>query len=174
MIDLIPRENRRRSQAVAEEADAFGMAHFDGTGWTDVYILPDVAAAHPLAERQIPVAALHGLLAPHLPPADVVESGYSTYREAVPNSFAFGTPGAGAFYGSQAGGVIKALHFIPCNDEDSAAIQFFGAALTTLGERYALILVDWWHDQIIDLSDQAAIERYLRRDDDDESDEQED
>jgi hypothetical protein len=162
MITLLPAENQGQAEATAQEAAAFGAAHFDGTSWSDVYVLPE--PEHPISERRIPFDALHTLVAEGLVPAEAVLSGYTSQWEECPRCYAFGAGygGSGALYGYQAGGIVMDLHVIPPHSDNAAAVAFFTERLLELGQRYNLILVDWWQDRIVALRDPAAVAAYLR------------
>ena len=88
MITLLPAENRARTAATAQEAEAFGAAHFDGTSWSAVYVLPE--PEHPISERHIPFDELAALVGEGLVPAAAVLSGYSSQREECERCYAFG------------------------------------------------------------------------------------
>jgi hypothetical protein len=46
--------------------------------------------------------------------------------------------------------------------EDEGAVGTFGEMLGELGERYGLMLADWWWDMVVDLRDEEAVGRYLK------------
>ena len=60
MIDLLPRENFADLLRTAEEAKTFGEEHFDGFGWTAMYVIPK--PTHPLVEKGLPLHELKMLL----------------------------------------------------------------------------------------------------------------
>jgi hypothetical protein len=173
MITLLPAENRARTEATAQEAEAFSAAHFDGTSWDEIYMLPE--PDHPISERQIPFDALAALAGEGLVPAAAVLSGYSSQREECERCYAFGAAygGGGALYGYQADGIVMDLHVISPRSTNAAAVTFFGDLLRTLGQQYDLILVDWWQDRIVALRDPAAVAAYLQSEPDTEADEAE-
>jgi hypothetical protein len=162
MITLLPAENRKQAAATAQEAEAFGAAHFDGTGWTDMYVLPE--PEHRISERHIPFDELQALVEKGLVPAQAVLSGYSSYQEECERCYAFGRAyeGGGAFYGYHDGGTVMDLHVVCPDSDNAAAVAFFTERLLDLGQRYDLILVDWWQDRIVELRDPAAVAAYLR------------
>jgi hypothetical protein len=161
MVTILPAENRTRSEEVAKESVAFAREHFDGEGWTDVYVIPE--EQYPLIERRIPLAEVHDLVAGRLAPADIVKTGYSSWEQALPDCFAFFSEEAswGAFYGEHVEGIIAYLHLVPCAPENAGAVQLFAEVLAGLGARYSLILGDWWRSVVVDLADRPSIRRYL-------------
>ncbi len=172
MITLLPAENRARTEATAQEAAAFGAAHFDGTSWSAVYVLPE--PDHPISGRQIPFDELTALVGVGLVPAQAVLSGYTSQWDECERCYAFGRAygGKGALYGYQAEGIVMDLHVISPNGDD-AAVAGFTDLLRALGQRYDLILVDWWQDRMVELRDPAAVAAYLQSDPDTDADEAE-
>jgi hypothetical protein len=162
MITIIPAENLVRSKEIAQEAEEFGKAHFDGFGWTDMYVIPE--EKYPLSTRQIPFYELYDLLSELLVPADIVQTGYSSYRESLKYGFAFGEPDGelGAFYREQKDDLVITLHCIPCGTQDVEKVEAFTKILTTHGTRYNLILADWWRKRIINLQDRYEVTHYLQ------------
>jgi len=164
MIDIMPIENLKGSHESAREAQEFGEAHFDGFGWTDMYLIPE--PAHPLSARKIPLAHLRELVVAHLSEAETVQSGIMpgevTPREDATTGFAFGGEDEGAMYGDQENGTIHYLHILPPSKSDPDILAFWASALSALGSTYQLMLTDWWSKVTVDLSDRAAVERYLR------------
>jgi hypothetical protein len=161
MIDLLPAENVAEVQWTAHEAQAFGEQHCDGFGWTDMYILP--RPTHPLSLRAIPLNELKAMLRERFLPADSVQSGYSSYRETLPDCFAFveAEKADGAFYGDQENGLVTRLHLLPCIERNHARLTSFIDILHALGAKYDLVLVDWWNTQIIDLRERNRVVQYL-------------
>ena len=110
------------------------------------------------------MAELRSLVASWLPEADTVQSGYGTYVETFQLSFAFGNRALrlGIFYGNYEGSAITDLNLIP--PDEQAEVTRLAATLHTLGERYNLMLADWWSNRVVDLRDRAAVTSYLRGD----------
>jgi hypothetical protein len=163
MIALEPRENLAHRQRTIAEAIAHADAHRTPGGFYDaMYIAP--APEVDLAVRNITLDALAALLGPAWRRYDRVASGYSSYREDVPEAFAFhlaehvddlpdGSP-APVFYGTIANGVVTSLNVVhPCD--------VIAGALAHLGVTLQLIVVDLWRDSVIDLADAAACAQYL-------------
>lgn len=164
MVELLPVENMAGREVAVADTRQFGKDHSAAVGWTDVYLIPE--AHHSIAERHIPLAELRALIASWLPEADTVQSGYSTYVETMQLSFAFGNRAlrSGVFYGNYEGTTITQLNLIPPDQEAEAAVTRLAETLHTLGERYTLMLADWWSDRVVDLRDREAITSYLRGD----------
>jgi hypothetical protein len=161
MIDLLPSENFEELLRTARAAQTFGEEHFDGFGWTDMYQIPPPTS--PLSLRTLPFNELQGMLKERFLQARSVQSGYSSYNETLPDSFAFveAEKADGAFYGKQENGLVIRLHLLPCNSDDHSHIASFADILHTLGMRYDLVLVDWWKNTIIDLREKHLVVEYL-------------
>lgn len=161
MIDLLPSENFEELLRTARAAQAFGEEHFDGSGWTDMYVIP--RPTYPLSLRSLPFNDLQAMLKQRFLQAGIVQSGYSSYREELPDCFAFveAEKADGAFYGDQKNGLVMRLHLLPCNEEKRDSIACFVDILYTLGVKYDLVLADWWNDKIIDLRERNMIVQYL-------------
>lgn len=164
MIALEPRENLAHRQRTIAEAIAHADAHRspDGLTYSAMYIAPGPEVD--LAIRALTLEAL----AEHLGPAwrryDRVASGYSSYREDVPDAFAFhltqfpevlpdGSPSP-VFYGTIENEIVTSLNVHrPCD--------VIADELTRLGAVVQLIVVDLWRDSVVDLGDAEALARYI-------------
>jgi hypothetical protein len=160
MIDLLPVENFDASAHIAQEAEEFGKAHFDGFGWTDLYVIP--APKVQLAVRNIPLAEVRAMASDYLPEAEHVETGIQPGEIHSEHGFAFGDTSKGFLYGEQAEGIVQYLCFVPPEREDDESARFWAAAFMALGTSYRLMLADWWQKKLVDLSDSDAVARYLR------------
>jgi hypothetical protein len=161
MIDLLPEENFEDLMRTAAEAKAFGEEHFDGFGWTAMYVIPK--PTHPLALRTLPLHELQELLGERFLAARSIQSGYSTYRESLPDGFAFveAEQADGVLYGQQKSGLVTGLHLLPCDGANHDRTTSISDTLHTLGTKYDLVLVDWWKDIIVDLQDRTTVVSYL-------------
>lgn len=161
MITILPAENLSRSKGIAQEANEFSKAHFDGFGWTNIYVIPE--EKYPLSERQIPFSELSNLLSPFLAPADIVQTGYSSYRETVKYGFAYISldDRFSGFYGEQKDGIALYLHLLPGGSRNAEKNIPFVNVLSMLGSKYNLILADWWLHKIVDLRDSDDVMDYF-------------
>jgi hypothetical protein len=163
MISLVPSENLAFLHEEQERLDQFSAAHFDGSGWTDIYVRSEEPT--PVTVRAIPYTRLVEIFGRLLPVAERVETGYSSYREPCPGCFAFGKPYDFALYGSSKDGTVTELSLsMQTPSLDVAFRQKLATALGVLGREYRLVVVDWQRSQIVDLGDLVAVERYLSDD----------
>lgn len=150
MIELVPVENRVQSEAVVAEARAHGEAHAAPEGgWSAVYVAPSPEVG--IEVRRITLAALQECLGGEWRAHAGVDSGYASLREPVASAFAL-TDGSSVVYGSLAGELVSSLCTVPAED---------ARWLGRLGSAWRLVLVDLWRDEVVDLADSTAIERYL-------------
>ena len=152
MRDLVPEENRFRATTATAEAERFGEEHRapGGVGWTDMYVAPEMPVS--IAERKITLAALCALL-PELARVDQFYSGYSSYRELLKKSFAL-RGDCGVIYGGFEGERVTSLHLTHASEE-------MAPLLLRLGRAYRLVLVDWYSDRVVDLTDERAIREWI-------------
>lgn len=163
MIALEPRENLAHRQRTMAEAAAHADAHRTPGGFYDaMYIAP--APEVDLAVRNLTLDALASLLGPAWRRYDRVSSGYSSYREDVPDAFAFhladsfeelpdGSP-APVFYGTLDNAIVTSLNVHrPCD--------VIADELSRLGTMCQLIVVDLWREAVVDVSEPAALASYL-------------
>jgi hypothetical protein len=166
MVALEPRENLAQRERTIAEAVAHADAHRTPGGFYDaMYIAPEPEVD--LVIRAITLDALAAHLGPAWRRYDRVASGYSSYREDVTNAFAFhlvqffevlpdGSP-APVFYGTIESGVVASLNVHHPSD-------VIAGELARLGTTHALILVDLWRDQVVDLANAAACAQYFTPD----------
>jgi hypothetical protein len=159
-VELLPFENLAFLLEEQERLDAFSATHFDGVAWTDIFVRSAEPAT--IASRAIPSTRLAELFGSLLPAAERVETGYSSYREPCPGCFAFGTSYDFALYGSVKDGIVTSLSIsIQLPSFDVALREKLVAAFCLLGSEYQLLLVDWQRSLVVDLADQAGVERYI-------------
>lgn len=161
MIDLLPSENFDEILRIADSAQTFGEEHFDGFGWTDMFVIPP--PTYPFSLRTLPFHELQNLLRDRFLPAGIVQSGYSSYRETLPDCFAFveAEQADGAFYGEQKNGLVTGLHLLPFCEDNQSRRNIFIEVLHTLGVKYDLMLANWWFNTIVDLREMNSIVQYF-------------
>lgn len=165
MIDLVPVENAAEAARSAVEADAHAEAHRapGGVGWTAMYVVPAPSVA--LRARGLTLADVRATIGAAFAAPRAVTSGYSSYREELPRSFAL-EGGGGILYGSTGDdGVVTGLHVYVVGEEPA-----FADGLEALGRAHRLILLDWWRHTQVDLTDGDAVARWIAGPTDDDSD----
>lgn len=169
MIDLLPSENFGELLRTAREAQTFGEEHFDGSSWTDIYVVP--RPTYPLSLRALTFNELQSIMGERFHLAHSVQSEFISYSETPPGCFAFveAEEADGAFYGEQENGLVTRLHLLPCNKESRDRRTCFTDILHAIGSKYDLVLADWWSNTIVDLQERNMIEQYLEASSDQES-----
>ena len=140
------------------EIDAFAEKHRDGQFYTDIYLREN--SPHTLRETGLSSEQLVAAL-DFLPAFDRVETGYSSYREECNGTCARGlSDDLAVFWETDEEGFVKTFWTeIWVNGESiDTARQIY----TALGGLAPLLLANWNAGVCIDLTDTAAIERYLR------------
>src|SRR6266496_3785604 len=88
--ELLPREALAFADAEVKKIGEFADAHRDpnGAGWTEVYVRPKP----PVNFRALGMTKddIHAVVSPHLPPFDLVYTGYGSYRQRCRNTAAWG------------------------------------------------------------------------------------
>ena len=161
MISLEPDDNRFERARVVDEAKKFGEANLapDGIGWTAINVVPPPPIA--FLERGITFEKLCEILGPTWQRYGSMVSGYSSYREALPDAYAFAlAPEAGKLYGSVKEGVVTSLNVTRRSPQ-------LADTLHELGTTFRLILCDLWQDVVVELANRDAVARYCIDDSDD-------
>lgn len=167
MINIMPAENFGRAEGVAEEAENFSREHFDGQAWTAMYVIPE--ETHPIKIRLIPLSALQDHFRGYLKPVAELATGYSTHREVVSGGFVLVGEPFGALYGSCQEDIVTGLYVARFAGEKVEGFDQFIDRVVSLGEKYNLILADWWQHRIVDLRRRPEVERYVLGGDDEEA-----
>src|SRR5690242_17149154 len=89
--ELLPRDALAYAEAEVKKIAEFADAHRapDDAGWTDIYVRPK----SPVSFRSLCMKKedFGAIISPHLPPFDLVYTGYSNYRERCRKAAAWGT-----------------------------------------------------------------------------------
>lgn len=137
----------------------FSDEHFDGIGWTDMYIRDENPQR--LASLNINVKDLASVLGETLEPYDKVLTGYSSYREESKRTLAFGSENSCiVFVGYDSNDIIQDIWLdfgiVTQNDKELALKGL--SILESIGE---MIIVDWGVGSMIKLSDKDKIMSYF-------------
>lgn len=140
------------------EIDAFADGHREGQFYTDIYLRED--SPHTLREMALRSEQLAAVL-DFLPAFDRVETGYSSYREECTSTCARGlSDDLAVFWDTDDEGFVKALWTVIWVKDES--IDTARRVYTALGSLAPLLLADWNASACVDLTDNAAIEQYLK------------
>ena len=157
-LEVLPLAARQFCLQEMGEIDAFAEEHREGPFYTDIYLReesPETLLQLNLRPEQL-TAALD-----FLPAYDLVETGYSSYREECQSTQARGlNEELAVFWSVDEAGLVEAiwLAFWVEPQEANAARQL----LTALGHLAPLLLADWGWSRCVDLSQPAEIEQIGR------------
>ncbi len=120
---------------------------------------------HALNTRNIQATELKGGIFDYLISADELRTGYggNLALEQSKSGFGFGTPygDQGGIYGEQVSGVLRLL----CLSGNWSG-PVFADFLYDWGQRFELLLVDWWQNRVLLLNDRELILKVIDGDDD--------
>lgn len=140
------------------EIDNFAEDHKEGQFYTDIYLRGE--SPHTLRALGLRPEQLAAVL-DFLPPFGRVETGYSSYREECNGTFARGlSDDLAVFWDTDGEGFVNALWTVIWVNGES--VDTARRVYTALGELAPLLLADWNASACIDLTDTAAIDRYLQ------------
>jgi hypothetical protein len=160
--ELLPREALAFVETQIKKIGEFAAAHRapDGTGWTDMYLRPQPPAT--FRTFAMTKNDFDALISPHLPPFDLVYTGYSSYRERCRNTAAWGTsPHNAIFVDWDDEGII-------CNiwtqffESDEKSLLAASKAVAALGTLHSLIYVDWAWGYACEVTNEEAFASRLR------------
>lgn len=159
-IELLPTENSNELKTENKTIDEFAKEHFDGNGFTDIYVRDEQKVK--TSERNIQLDEFdHFVISLGFQKMRNVYSGYSSYRETCQNTNAYSIDGAYIFCDYE-NRVLKNiwLHGFRFN-KDSSFIKEMTEGLFQIGKRWKLTLNDWDLKENINLKDKSEIELYI-------------
>jgi hypothetical protein len=141
--ELLPREALTYAEAEVKKIGEFADAHRapDGAGWTEVYVRPKP----PVTYRALGMTNedLDAVISPHLPPFDLVYTGYSSFRERCTKVAAWGTSQQNALFADWDDNGIISNVWTQFFESDEKSLLTASKAVTALGMLHSLIYVDW-------------------------------
>lgn len=141
------------------EINDFAQEHQSGDGsFTDIFIRENTS--HGIEELGLRSEQLNAALS-FLPPYDLVETGYSNYREESKATYGRGNgEEENIFWSVNESGVVNAIWL----DMDIAPVSMdmWRKSLISLGKIAPVLLVDWICGLCVDLTDPSNIEEYIK------------
>ena len=156
-LEVLPLSAEQFCRREMGEIEEFAKEHREGPFYTDIHLReesPETLLKLNLRPEQL-TAALD-----FLPAYDLVETGYSSYREECQSTQARGlNEELAVFWSVDEAGLVEAiwLAFWVEPQEANAARQL----LTALGHLAPLLLADWGWSRCVDLSQPTEIEQYV-------------
>ena len=158
-IQVLPISNWNYCLSELKKIGEFSDEHFDGMGWTDIYIRDE--NPHGLASLNINTKDLASILGKTLAPYDKVLTGYSTYREEAKRTLAFGSETSCiVFVGYESNNIVEEIWLdfgISTQKDRELAVN----GLLNLGSLGETFLVDWSLGDMMKLSDKDKIMSYF-------------
>jgi hypothetical protein len=160
--ELLPREALPFAEAQVKQIAEFANAHraAGDADWTDVYVRqkPPVTFRAFAMEKE----DFDTVVSPHLPPFDLVYTGYSSYRERCKKTAAWGTSQHNALFADwDDEGVITNV-WAQLFDSDEKSLLAASKAVVALGTLHSLVYVDWAWSYTCEIINQEAFAARLR------------
>jgi hypothetical protein len=158
-IQVLPISNWNSCLSQLKKIKKFSDEHFDGIGWTDVYIRDENFQG--LASLNISTKDLTSILGKTLVPYDKVLTGYSTYREEAKHTLAFGAETSCiVFVGYDSNNIVEEI-WLDFGIADQKDKELALTALLNLGNIGETFLIDWSMGDMMKLSDKDRIMSYF-------------
>lgn len=157
-VEIVPSDNLSSLKTESEKVDTFAKEHFDGSGFTDIYVRNDENKTK-LNQRRIDPNDLEKILSSlgfdRIPN---VLTGYGkSYREQHKKCVAFGKDYCAVYYDFQ-DNVVEHIWF---TNHWSMDRERLAKSLHKLGQQWNLLLQDWNLTVTVDLKDKSLIDQYL-------------
>jgi hypothetical protein len=141
--ELLPREASEFAEAEVKRIAEFADAHRapGGAGWTDVY----VRQRPPVTFRALGMSKddLEAVVSTHLPPFDLVYTGYGSYRERCRKAAAWGTSQQNAIFADWDEEGTIANVWTQFFESDEKSLIAASKAVAAIGMLHSLVYVDW-------------------------------
>ena len=156
--EILPLAGKEYCLREMDAIDDFAEEHGEGQFFSDIYLRGE--SPRTLRELKLRPGQLAAAL-DFLPAFDRVEMGYSSYQEECIGTCARGLSNELAvFWDVDEEGFVKALWLVIWIKAESADTA--RRIYTALGRLAPLLLADWNWSACVDLTDPAAIEKYIR------------
>ncbi len=157
-VEILPNKNYSNLKVESLKVDTFGKEHFDGTGFTSIYVRNDKNRIK-LKDRQIHPKDLEAILsALGFDRIQNVLTGYDqSFREVHKNCIAFSKNYQTIFYDFEE----NIVQHIWLTNHWGIDREKFAKCLYELGQQWDLLLQDWNLTVTIDLSNKDLIDGYL-------------
>jgi len=157
-VEIVLSDNLSPLNTESEKVDTFAKEHFDGSGFTDIYVRNDENKTK-LNQRRIDPNDLEKILSSlgfdRIPN---VLTGYGqSYREQHKNCVAFGKDYCAVYYDFQ-DNFVEHIWF---TNHWSMDRERLAKSLHELGQQWNLLLQDWNLTLTVDLKDKSLIDQYL-------------
>jgi hypothetical protein len=160
--ELLPREALAYAESEVKKIAEFADAHRapGGAGWTDVYL----RQKPPVSFRALGMKKddFGAVISPHLPPFDLVYTGYGSYRERCRKDAAWGTSQHNALFANWDDEGIITNVWAQFFDSDEKSLLAASKAVAALGTVHSLIYVDWAWGYTCEVINEESLASRLR------------
>ena len=160
--ELLPREAFAFAEAELKKIGEFANRHRDpeGAGWTGLYVRPKP----PVSFRAVGMTkeSFDTIVTPHLPPFDLVYTGYGSYRERCRKAAAWGTSPQNSIFADWNEDDIIANVWTQFFESNEKSISTASRAVAALGRIHSLIYVDWGWSFACEIVNEAAFAARLQ------------
>lgn len=159
-VEVLPALARGYCLAEMGRIDHCAEAHWDGTGFTDMYLRgkPPV----PLASLGSTLAQWASALGPLAPRFNQVLTGYSSYREPCPSVVGWGFSDGEAVFAVVSGAGAVGPVSLSLNGITAERVRLWSRLLRSLPFAAELLIADWSASRVVLLADEPALEAYLQ------------
>lgn len=144
------------------QIDAFAEKHWDGGGWTDMYLRDEPPES--IEKFRITVSELDMAISRHLSRYDEVLTGYGSYTEVAASVCAWGGPAVALFADANDSRIITRI-FLQFRSCEAELIGQSVAALKAVPHSHDLLLANWNCSQVVLLADENALAKHLSAED---------
>ena len=155
-VEIIPSENFDRLVKEAENVQDFSEKHFDGGGYTDMYVRKENDLR--LEAREIKVSELNEVLSKlSIEKHTIVTTGIRPGEMLSEDTFGYGENDRGLFFDVK-DGIVSNIWIsgrLEVNDETLIAV------LNEIGTKWNLLLMDWNKLELVDLKSKEQLKKYV-------------
>lgn len=157
-VEIVPNDNLAILEEESKKVNDFANEHFDGSGYTDIYVRSDDNKIE-LKQRSIkPNDLEHKLEILGFERLQNVITGYGqTYRKLHKDCIAFGKDYSAIYYDFK----DEIVQGIWMTNHWSIDRKKLSECLHEIGKKWNLLLQDWNLSKTVDLNNKQAIEDYL-------------
>lgn len=157
-VEIVPNDNLAELEEESKKVNEFANEHFDGSGYTDIYVRSDDNKIE-LKQRSIKPNDLEQKLEIlGFERMQNVTTGYGqTYRKLHKDCIAFGKDYSAIYYDFK-DEIVQAIWL---TNHWSIDRKKLSTCLHEIGKKWNLLLQDWNLSKTVDLNNKQAIEDYL-------------
>ena len=162
MIEIMSSQNMEYAKNETIRTKEFGNKHASASGYSTITEIRKKNKE--TKDLNINISELEELLSKleiYKYPKLMYYGGGDPTEVTNPKTMAFGQYKTAIFV-EQEDDVVKNMWFITYNWQDVSKTNI-NSALKAIGDRYDMIMVDWFKDEIIDLKNQNEVESYLTK-----------